>query len=239
MTRQIALDTETTGISPQGGHRIIEIGAVELINRRLTGQTFHYYLQPDRKIDIGAMKVHGITNEFLNDKPRFNEIADELKVFINDAELIIHNAPFDVGFLNHELNLIEDEWQDINDYCTILDTLMLARKKHPGQKNNLDALCQRYRIDNGSRTLHGALLDAQILSKVYLAMTGGQTHLALQEESLEKVAHTQIEENAHSLLVLKATDEEVKAHEAMLAQMHTQSNELPLWLSISGLSDKE
>ena len=177
--RQIVLDTETTGLEPMLGHRIIEIGCVELVDRRITRRSFHRYLQPDREIDAGAVDVHGITNEFLADKPRFSEVAEELMAFIDGAELIIHNAPFDIGFLNHELRLIEARWADVCLYCGVLDTLALARQLHPGQKNTLDALCRRYRIDNSQRQLHGALLDAEILTDVYLAMTGGQVALAL------------------------------------------------------------
>jgi DNA polymerase-3 subunit epsilon len=176
--RQIVLDTETTGLEPQDGHRIIEIGCVELLNRRLTGNNFHQYLQPDREIDAGAIEVHGITNEFLADKPRFLDVLGDFVAYIEGAELVIHNAPFDVGFLNHELKLCEYD-RSLKELCGVLDTLALARKRHPGQKNNLDALCKRYEIDNSRRDLHGALLDAEILADVYLAMTGGQTSLSL------------------------------------------------------------
>lgn len=180
--RQIVLDTETTGLEPELGHRIIEIGCVELVNRRFTGRTFHQYLQPDRDIDEAALEVHGITREFLADKPRFADIAEEFLAFVRDAELVIHNAPFDVGFLNHELGRLPEP-EKLERYCNILDTLDLARRLHPGQKNSLDALCKRYEIDNSQRTLHGALLDAEILADVYLAMTGGQTALSLGAEA--------------------------------------------------------
>ena len=182
MSRQIVLDTETTGLEPSAGHRIIEIGCVEIVNRRLTQNHWHHYLQPDREIDQGAFEVHGISNEFLADKPRFAEVVDSFLEYIRGAELIIHNAPFDVGFLNHELNLLNDNRPQIADICGVLDTLVLARQKHPGQKNNLDALCKRYEIDNSARTLHGALLDSEILADVYLIMTGGQTALSLDSE---------------------------------------------------------
>lgn len=182
MTRQIVLDTETTGLEPSQGHRIIEIGCVEIINRRLTNNHWHHYIQPDREIDAGAFAVHGISNEFLQDKPRFAELADSFLDYIDGAELIIHNAPFDVGFLNHELNMLDDSRPQIEDICAVLDTLVMARQKHPGQKNNLDALCKRYEIDNSARTLHGALLDSEILADVYLIMTGGQTSLSLDSE---------------------------------------------------------
>ena len=182
MSRQIVLDTETTGLEPSQGHRIIEIGCVEMVNRRLTGNNYHQYLQPDREIDAGALEVHGISNEFLRDKPRFGDIAEDLLRYLRDAELVIHNAPFDVGFLNYELKQGGGQ-EKIEDICTVTDTLQMARKLHPGQKNNLDALCKRYEVNNTQRELHGALLDAEILSEVYLRMTGGQERLALESES--------------------------------------------------------
>jgi DNA polymerase III, epsilon subunit (EC 2.7.7.7) len=177
--RQVVLDTETTGLEPEQGHKIIEIGCVELVNRKLTGRHYHQYIKPMRDIDEGAMEVHGITNEMLEDKPVFAQVADEFLTFIGDAELVIHNAPFDVGFLDNELKLLNRGLALIADRCDILDTLVYARRKHPGQKNNLDALCKRYMVDNSQRDLHGALLDAEILADVYLLMTGGQTNLAL------------------------------------------------------------
>jgi DNA polymerase-3 subunit epsilon len=182
MTRQIVLDTETTGLEPKQGHRIIEIGCVEMLNRRVTQNHFHQYLNPEREIDAGAYEVHGISNEFVQDKPCFAEVADAFLEYIRDAELIIHNAAFDVGFLDHELSLLDGNWPRIEDLCTVTDSLLMARQKHPGQKNNLDALCKRYEIDNSSRTLHGALLDSEILAEVYLAMTGGQGLLTLDAE---------------------------------------------------------
>ena len=184
--RQVVLDTETTGLSTSDDHRIIEIGCVELINRRLTGETFHQYINPERDIDAGAMEVHGITNEALADKPLFAEIVTDFMRFIDGAELIIHNAPFDIGFLDHELTKITLEPRRINTVCTILDTLKLARDKHPGQKNNLNALCRRYDVDNSNRELHGALLDSEILADVYLAMTGGQVSFSLAGEKTTK-----------------------------------------------------
>lgn len=186
MNRQVVLDTETTGLEPSQGHRIIEIGCVEIINRRVTSNHWHHYMQPDRKIDSGAFDVHGISNEFLKDKPRFNELVDDFLKYIEGAELIIHNAPFDVGFLNHELSLLDEPKPQIGDICSVLDTLVMARQKHPGQKNSLDALCKRYEIDNSSRTLHGALLDSEILAEVYLIMTGGQTALSLDAEEISQ-----------------------------------------------------
>ncbi len=169
--RQIVLDTETTGLNPEQGHRIIEIGCVELIDRRLTGQHFHIYLNPERRIDDGAIEVHGITNEFLEDKPHFADVVADFISFVQDAELVIHNAPFDVGFINHEFSLLKKNLATVETYCSVFDTLTFARKKHPGQRNSLDALCKRYGIDNSHRDLHGALLDAEILADVYLLMT--------------------------------------------------------------------
>lgn len=182
MSRQIILDTETTGLDPKEGHRIIEIGCVELINRQLTGNNFHRYLQPDRMIDAEAIAVHGITNEFLADKPRFEDIADELQAYLRGAELIIHNAPFDIGFLNHEWQLLDPAALPVTAHCTVTDTLVMARQLFPGQRASLDALCKRYEINNAHRQLHGALLDAEILADVYLAMTGGQVSLLLGAE---------------------------------------------------------
>src|SRR5690606_12993840 len=180
--RQIVLDTETTGLETAQGHRIIEIGCVELIHRRPTNNYFHHYLQPDREIDEGALEVHGITNEFLRDKPRFADIVDEFIEFIRGAELIIHNAAFDIGFLDYELSLLDPPRGKVTDFCTVVDSLLLARNMHPGQRNSLDALCKRYGIDNSQRELHGALLDARILADVYLAMTGGQTALFAEQD---------------------------------------------------------
>ena len=180
--RQIVLDTETTGLEVSLGHRIIEIGCVELVNRRETGNHWHHYFNPDREIDAGAFEVHGIGNDFLQDKPRFADLAEEFYEYVKGAELIIHNAAFDIGFLNYELDLLTMPTQPLDEACSVLDTLALARQKHPGQKNNLDALCKRYDIDNSQRSLHGALLDARILADVYLAMTGGQTSLGLDAE---------------------------------------------------------
>jgi DNA polymerase-3 subunit epsilon len=181
--RQVVLDTETTGLEPADGHRIIEIGCVEIVDRRVTGNTYHQYLQPDREIDAGAIEVHGITNESLADKPRFADVVVEFIDFIRDSELVIHNAPFDVGFINHEFSLLQDSPGNLDRYCSVLDTLTLARRMHPGQRNSLDALCRRYEIDNTRRELHGALLDAEILADVYLAMTGGQVSLSLDTAS--------------------------------------------------------
>ena len=178
--RQIVLDTETTGLEVGQGHRIIEIGCVELQNRRVTGNHWHHYINPQREIDVGAYEVHGIDNEFLADKPRFEDLAEDFLDYIADAELIIHNAPFDIGFLDRELSRLPSPPAPLQESCSVLDTLQLARQKHPGQKNSLDALCKRYEIDNSQRSLHGALLDARILADVYLAMTGGQESLGFE-----------------------------------------------------------
>ena len=226
--RQVVLDTETTGLEPKRGHRIIEIGALELIDRQLTGRQFHTYINPEREIDQGALEVHGITEDFLDDKPLFAEIADDLIAFADGAELVIHNAPFDIGFIDNELSLTGHEHSSITAVATVLDTLELARDLHPGQRNNLDALCKRYEVDNSSRTLHGALLDAEILTDVYLAMTGGQVDLGLSLESA-----TSQDEDDHALehaehpglFVLKASDEELGQHQSRLADIEKQSGQ--------------
>ena len=181
LKRQLVLDTETTGLEPSQGHRIIEIGVVEMIDRRLTGNNFHIYLQPDREIDAGAIEVHGITNEFLADKPRFEDIAEELAEYLRGAEVIIHNAPFDVGFIDAEYQRLENGLT-MGSLCEVIDTLVMAREMHPGQRNSLDALCGRYDVDNKHRTKHGALLDSEILADVYLAMTGGQKSLGWEAD---------------------------------------------------------
>lgn len=233
--RQVVLDTETTGLSTADDHRIIEIGCVELINRKLTGATFHQYINPEREIDAGAMEVHGISNESLLDKPKFADIADEFMAFIEGAELIIHNAAFDVGFLDHELAKIKTEKRRINDVSTILDTLKLARDKHPGQKNNLDALCRRYEVDNSNRELHGALLDSEILADVYLAMTGGQTSLMLASEEMSPTSQDSTKtltptKSRGPLRVIKATDIELATHEATLQRLDKASDGQCVWL---------
>jgi len=235
MTRQIVLDTETTGLEPKQGHRIIEVGCVELINRQLTGRHFHYYLNPEREIEAEAIAVHGITNEFLLDKPKFAHIVEELFNFIKGAELIIHNAAFDVNFLNHEFSLTGGNWGTIADHCTVFDTLTSARQLHPGQKNNLDALCKRYSIDNSQRDLHGALLDAQILARVYLAMTGGQVNLFDETLSVEAAAINEsskiVVKHNHRLplTVLAATAEELAEHEAYLKIIKKNAGGKCLW----------
>lgn len=231
--RQIVLDTETTGLEPAEGHRIIEIGALELVNRRATGKRFHYYLQPDRAIDAGAMNVHGITNEFLVDKPRFFDIAEEFIAFITGAELVIHNAAFDVGFLNHELRLWNETAPQITEYCQVLCTLTLARQLHPGQKNNLDALCKRYTVDNSQRQWHGALLDAEILTDVYLAMTGGQASLSLDAShdasGLVQTSVRRLSPERPALVITLPTSDELSAHRQHLEIVDKLSDGQCVW----------
>ncbi|GKX51125.1 DNA polymerase III subunit epsilon [Budvicia aquatica] len=225
ITRQIVLDTETTGMNMVGvhyeGHRIIEIGAVEVINRRLTGRHFHVYIKPDRLVDPEAYGVHGISDEFLADKPSFAEIADDFYEFINGAELVIHNASFDVGFMDYEFRKLRSDYPKVDSFCTITDSLMLARRMYPGKRNSLDALCSRLDIDNSRRTLHGALLDAEILAEVYLTMTGGQTSLSFSVEgesaSQSRGAEVQRIIRAETALkVIYASDDEIEAHESRL-----------------------
>jgi DNA polymerase-3 subunit epsilon len=217
--RQIILDTETTGIGHESGHRVIEIGCIELVDRKLTGQHYHIYLNPQRKVDEGAFRVHGISSEFLQDKPLFQDKVSEFIQFVEGSELIIHNAPFDMGFLNSELKHLK--WKKkLEDYCSVIDTLQLAREKHPGQRNSLDALCKRYDVDNSNRQLHGALLDAEILAYVYLAMTGGQTSLFSEGESTDSEGKIKIMERAALNLVnpvvLQAKDEELAQHDVFV-----------------------
>ncbi len=219
--RQVVLDTETTGIDPRQGHRIIEIGCVELVNRKHTGNSFHVYINPERLVEQEAIDVHGITNEFLTDKPLFKHVASEFVEFIRGAQLVIHNAPFDVGFMDHEFNkLLGVTPPKTADICTVLDTLELARQMHPGQKNNLDALCKRYGIDNSHREKHGALLDAEILADVYLMMTGGQTDLNLSGNKTSTGAGGEVirrlDGNRKALKVIRASADEMKSHESRL-----------------------
>jgi len=234
--RQIVLDTETTGLDPKDAHRIIEIGCVELVDRRLTGNDYHQYLQPDRLIDEGAMKVHGITNEYLADKPRMADVAKDFLDYVRDAELIIHNAPFDVGFINHEFRLLGAGWKKIESHCEIVDSLEMARRLRPGQRNSLDALCKSYGVDNSNRELHGALLDARILAEVYLAMTGGQTSLSLggdeAGDSGAAVSLTikKLEKKAPLRVILAGAGESTE-HEAMLKLISKASNGALLWSS--------
>ena len=216
--RQVILDTETTGLEPAQGHRIIEIGCVELVNRRPTGRTFQRYLNPERDIDPGALAVHGLSSAFLADQRRFSDVADEFVEFISGAELIIHNAPFDVGFIDHEFGRLPPPQRLLTDLCTILDTLALARQLHPGQRNSLDALCKRYGVDNSNRDLHGALLDARILADVYLAMTGGQGALTLHaEQTVAAGVKGAMRRVAVEIPLIHATSEELEAHERALA----------------------
>jgi DNA polymerase III subunit epsilon len=236
--RQVVLDTETTGLELELGHRVIEIGCVELVNRRDTGRHFHRYLCPDRDVETGAWNVHGITREFLADKPRFGQIAEELVAFVDGAELIIHNAAFDVAFLDMELKRLSEDPRSIASICTVLDTLALARQMHPGQRNSLDALCRRYHIDNSRRDLHGALLDAKLLSNVYLAMTGGQGALTLDAAaaatgSAASEPVVRAVRPAIALIVLRPDAEELAAHERVLDAIDKASAGQCVWRSAS------
>ena len=225
--RQIVLDTETTGLEIKDGNRILEIGAVELIDRRLTGEHFHVYINPERASEPGALEVHGITEEFLRDKPLFSEIADDFLAFIDGAELLIHNAPFDVNFLDNELAIIGHRVSKVTNVATVTDTLELAKDLHPGQRNSLDSLCKRYDVDNTSRTLHGALLDSEILADVYLAMTGGQIDLGLSLQKKSVAANDELDASLPvelpKTIVLKATVEELQAHEKRLDAIFEES----------------
>jgi DNA polymerase III subunit epsilon len=229
--RQIILDTETTGLEPAAGHRIIELGCVELVNRRPTQNRFHRYINPEREVDRGALEVHGIENEFLATQPKFAEVAREFIDFVKGAELVIHNADFDVEFLNHELKRLPGMPAEIRDCCGVLDTLALARRLHPGQRNSLDALAKRYNVDNSKRELHGALLDAQILAEIYLAMTGGQVSLSLDSDTPQAAAiaehDLQVNRDGLELVVVRATAEEEAAHAALLAVIAKRGE--PIW----------
>ncbi|MCL2523383.1 MAG: DNA polymerase III subunit epsilon [Betaproteobacteria bacterium] len=230
--RQIVLDTETTGLDPNRGHRIIEIACLEMVNRRLTGRHLHKYLNPEREIDFGAQQVHGITLDFLADKPKFADIADEFLEFINGAELVIHNAPFDLGFLNAELRRLDRV--PVETLCNgVTDTLKLAKEMHPGKRNSLDALCERYEIDNSSRTLHGALLDTELLAEVFLAMTRGQNSLMIEPDAAPRPqldANGQIRQRK-PLLVRRADTDEVAEHERILAAIDKESKGACVWLA--------
>ena len=232
--RQIVLDTETTGLDPAQGHRVIEIGCIELLNRRLTQRRFHVYLQPDRAIDDDAIRVHGLTNQFLAGQPRFPDIADELLNFIRGTELIIHNAPFDLGFLNHELRRCGRSQTVLEQICTVEDTLLMARQRHPGQRNSLDALCKRYNVDNSQRTLHGALLDAEILADVYLAMTRQQDSLFVPATAASATlnhgqAQRALRQNRPPLPVIRADVEECAAHTSYLDLLDKSSGGSCVW----------
>ena len=227
--RQVVLDTETTGLEPQGGHRIIEIGCVEISHRRLTGRHYQQFLDPKREVDEGASEVHGLTSKDLAGRPEFVGVVDDFMEFVNGAELIIHNAPFDLGFINMELERIDSKWGAIENYCSVLDTLNHARKLHPGQRNSLDALCKRYDVVNSHRELHGALLDAELLAEVYLAMTGGQESLDLEssEQARQNVVSlvTQKAIDEANLTVVAVSDDELKDHAKTLSDMVTA----PIW----------
>jgi DNA polymerase-3 subunit epsilon len=234
--RQIVLDTETTGIDPKEGHRIIEIGCVEMINRKLTGNTYHQYINPMREVEEEAIAVHGITNEFLKDKPSFKEIAPAFIEFIKGAELVIHNAPFDIGHMDNEFQINRCSISQTSEVCTVLDTLALARQQRPGQKNNLDALCKVYGVDNAHRTYHGALLDSEILAEVYLWMTGGQTAMSWAHESegsdpQKKNAPRKVNVSG-SLKVVKASADELSNHEAYLDKIEKKSSTV-VWRDVS------
>lgn len=232
--RQIVLDTETTGLEPELGHRIIEVGAVELIDRQLTGRRLHHYVNPERDIDAGAQEVHGITLEDLADKPMFADVAAELMEFSIGAEVVIHNAPFDLGFLDYEFRLIDRDRPAYSAQVEVLDTLVLARELHPGQRNSLDALCKRYEVDNSNRSLHGALLDAEILAEVYLAMTGGQVDLGLTLEPVVEMDESELAAmvaERPALRVLRATAEEKAQHQQRLKAIHEASGDC-LWLEL-------
>lgn len=219
MSRQIILDTETTGLSPAEGDRVIEIGCLEMVNRRLTGDSYHCYINPERSIDREAQEVHGITDDFLKDKPLFTGVIDEFIDYIEGADLIIHNAPFDVNFLDHEFKWAGKQYKKITNYCNVIDTLVLARRKHPGQHNSLDALCRRYHVDNSNRELHGALIDVELLAQVYLLMTGGQGQLfqaqsgSQNSQQQAEVGIRRLDSNRKPLKVIYATKDELAAHE--------------------------
>jgi DNA polymerase-3 subunit epsilon len=228
-------------LEPAQGHRIIEIGCVEMIDRRLSGNNFHQYLQPDREIDRAAVEIHGITNEFLADKPRFADLAADFMEYIRGAELIIHNAPFDVGFINNELRLLGQQWSDLAECCQVTDTLVMAKKKHPGQRNSLDALCKRYQIDNTHRELHGALLDAEILADVYLSMTGGQGALSLEtglagDRAAGTAAIQRLAADRPVLPVVRADETELKLHRARLNAIEKASGGRCIWLKVESQS---
>ena len=234
--RQIILDTETTGLDSLQGHRIIEIGCVELEDRKPTGNHYQCYLNPELEVDIAAMEVHGISNEFLADKPVFAQVEAEFIEFVRGAELLIHNAPFDIGFLNNELRLSNAGNGPMEDLCQVLDTLVLARAKHPGQRNSLDALCKRYDVDNTQRELHGALLDAEILADVYLMMTSGQSNLSLQDESEEVLKRRRrarkFDPQRTPLRVIVAGTDELRTHQDRLQEIEKSSEQGCLWLDL-------
>jgi DNA polymerase-3 subunit epsilon len=230
--RQVVLDTETTGLEVEAGHRILEIGCVEIVGRKLTRRHYHQYVNPKRDIDDGALEVHGITPQFLADKPVFKDVWEGFLEFVDGSELIIHNSSFDIGFLNQEMRLLSPSLGALTDYCTVIDSLALARNKHPGQKNNLDALCKRYSVDNSQRDLHGALLDAEILADVYLLMTGGQVTLGLgddSESSRRAQGAVKLDVNRAKLKVIKASDAELTAHQEKLDKLDSKCESGSVW----------
>ncbi len=232
--RQIFLDTETTGLEPKLGHRIVEVAGVELYGRRLTGRHLHHYVNPERDSEAGALQVHGLTTEFLQQKPKFHDIAAEFLEFIDGAELIIHNAPFDVAFFDHELSLAK--LKTLDNYCSMVtDTLKMAKEVHPGKRNNLDALCERYQIDNSKRTLHGALLDAELLAEVYLAMTRGQESLVIEFGNMTTESGATIIPEELDLIKLPANQEEIMLHMKRLDEIDRESNGKCLWKLLESL----
>lgn len=241
--RQIVLDTETTGLEHRQGHRIIEIGCVELVNRKLTGNNYHVYLNPQREIDHGAIEVHGITNEFLADKPFFADVYAKMLEYLNGAELIIHNAAFDVGFLDAELDKVESQTPRIYDICGVHDTLLQARKMFPGQRNDLDSLCRRFEINNSHRELHGALLDAEILADVYLAMTGGQTLLTLDatanQSEDDSNANYSVDFSQLSLPIIEPSNEEQQNHVEWLARLDEKVEGQCVWSRLNSKAERQ
>lgn len=232
--RQIVLDTETTGFDAKNGDKIIEIGAIEVIKRKITGSHYHQYIQPERDVPQDAIDVHGITNDFLEGKPLFSEVVEDFMAFVTGSELIIHNAPFDVGFINHELSLLKNNlWGRIEDHCKITDSLKMAKKSYPGQRNSLDALCKRLGVDNSNRALHGALLDSEILADVYLAMTGGQTDLLLtagaSSETERQISSNQIDRRQLDLRIIPASSIELTAHQSKLAEITQKTGKELNW----------
>jgi len=231
--RQVVLDTETTGLEPELGHRILELGCIEIVDRKLTRRRFHHYINPQRDIDDGALEVHGITREFLADKPVFPEIWEGFLEFVKGAELVIHNAAFDIGFLDHEMKLMDPQAGSIRDYCSVVDTLEIARTRHPGQRNSLDALCKRYNVDNSQRDLHGALLDAEILGDVYLLLTGGQVALGLGDHedtgSTGSAGIRRIDRDRPPLKVIRADEEELDRHARKLDEIDTLAERGCVW----------
>ena len=230
--RQVVLDTETTGLEVEAGHRILEIGCVEIVGRKLTRRHYHQYINPERESDDGALEVHGITSQFLADKPIFSDVWENFLQFVKGSELIIHNSAFDIGFLNREMSLHNRSLGKITDYCSVIDSLALARNKHPGQKNNLNALCKRYSVDNSQRQLHGALLDAEILADVYLLLTGGQVTLGLEEEVRNQKglnSRVDLDSNRPRLKVIKADEQEMIAHENKLDHLDGKGEVGAVW----------